>query len=240
MHGAIYWQLNDCWPVASWSSIEFTGRWKALHHFARRFFAPALVSVHLLGGEEPTIGNYRATTLTAADLYTVFDLPEPAEGILAWQIVTLAGQSLLAESKTVTLQPGTSVNHHSIPLKEIMAAHGRDTLYLRTSLEIGGRRASGDTVFLTAPRFLNLPLGKPALSVRMTTDTVAEVILNSEVFLHRVMLELDGLPYQAMTDNYFDLYPQEAKTVTVTFAQAVTTAAVRAAASTYSLVDSYR
>ena len=39
--GALYWQLNDCWPVASWSSIEFTGRWKALHHVARRFFAPA-------------------------------------------------------------------------------------------------------------------------------------------------------------------------------------------------------
>ncbi|MEO5958091.1 MAG: glycoside hydrolase family 2 protein, partial [Opitutaceae bacterium] len=42
--GALYWQLNDCWPVASWSSIEFTGTWKALHHVARRFNAPALVS----------------------------------------------------------------------------------------------------------------------------------------------------------------------------------------------------
>ena len=39
--GALYWQLNDCWPVASWSSIEFPGRWKALQHAARRFFAPA-------------------------------------------------------------------------------------------------------------------------------------------------------------------------------------------------------
>jgi len=38
--GAIYWQLNDCWPVVSWSSIDYTNRWKALHYFAKRFFSP--------------------------------------------------------------------------------------------------------------------------------------------------------------------------------------------------------
>ena len=42
--GAVYWQLNDCWPVISWSSIDYWGRWKALHYYARRFFAPVLVS----------------------------------------------------------------------------------------------------------------------------------------------------------------------------------------------------
>ena len=42
--GAIYWQLNDCWPVISWSSIDYYGRWKALHYYAQRFFSPVLVS----------------------------------------------------------------------------------------------------------------------------------------------------------------------------------------------------
>ncbi len=42
--GAIYWQVNDCWPVASWSSIDYYGRWKALHYMARRFYAPVLLS----------------------------------------------------------------------------------------------------------------------------------------------------------------------------------------------------
>ncbi len=47
--GAIYWQLNDCWPVASWASIDYYGRWKALHYGARRFFAPVLLSCEETG-----------------------------------------------------------------------------------------------------------------------------------------------------------------------------------------------
>lgn len=42
--GAVVWQLNDCWPVASWSSIDYFGRWKALHYYEKRFFAPVLLS----------------------------------------------------------------------------------------------------------------------------------------------------------------------------------------------------
>ena len=44
--GALYWQLNDCWPVVSWASVDYYGRWKALHHRARKFFAPVLISLH--------------------------------------------------------------------------------------------------------------------------------------------------------------------------------------------------
>jgi len=48
--GSIFWQLNDCWPVASWSSIDYYGRWKALQYYARRFYAPILVSPHVEDG----------------------------------------------------------------------------------------------------------------------------------------------------------------------------------------------
>jgi len=51
--GAVVWQLNDCWPVASWASIDYYGRWKALHYYEKRFFAPVLISCH----EEGTLSQ---------------------------------------------------------------------------------------------------------------------------------------------------------------------------------------
>lgn len=44
--GAVYWQVNDCWPGVSWSSIDYFGRWKALHYSAKKFFSPILISIH--------------------------------------------------------------------------------------------------------------------------------------------------------------------------------------------------
>ena len=71
--GALYWQINDCWPVFSWSSLEFGGRWKALHYAARRFFAPALVSAHVPGDEKAGKGNYITNTIHDVNIYTVYD-----------------------------------------------------------------------------------------------------------------------------------------------------------------------
>ena len=63
--GALYWQLNDCWPVVSWSSVDYYGRWKALHYRARKFFAPVLISVH--ENENEKIVNVSNETLTLFD-----------------------------------------------------------------------------------------------------------------------------------------------------------------------------
>ena len=237
--GAIYWQLNDCWPVASWSSIEFTGRWKALHHVARRFFAPALVSVHVPGGEEPTIGNYRRTTIRMAHLYTVYDAPNPAQATLFWEILHLDGRRLTRGSKKIQLRYGESVRQHTLQFEEVMNEFGRDNLYLRTGLQIGGDYVSGDTTFLAPPRFLALPKAKPAIRVRLISTLRAEITLTSPVFLHRVKIDFRDLPFSTMTDNYFDLYPKEAKTITVIFVRAFSIRRIKASVSTYSLSDSY-
>ena len=102
-------KLNDCWPAASWSSIEFTGRWKALHYAARRFYAPALVTAHVPGDETVTIGNYRKSSMDEAHLYTVYDAPAPARGVLSWDVMHIDGQRLGGGSKRVALRPGESV-----------------------------------------------------------------------------------------------------------------------------------
>ena len=236
--GALYWQLNDCWPVASWSSIEHTGRWKALQHIARRFFAPALVSAHVPGTESTILGNYRRSSVRHVHLFTVYDAPRPTRGVLLWDLFHLDGRIILGGRKNVSLRYGRSVRQQSLDLGTPLARHGRDHLYLRIALEIDGRRVSEETVFLTPPRFLSLPRGKTAVVVRQLAPTKALLTFRSPIFQHRFAFDLPGLAHQA-SDNYFELYPGEKKEVLVEFDRTTTKSAIQKALKFQSLVDSY-
>ena len=81
--GSIYWQLNDCWPVASWSSIDYYGRWKALQYYARRFYAPILVSPHLKAGPSRSMSSRTK---------------RPATGDLRLRLMDFDGKVLLDEN----------------------------------------------------------------------------------------------------------------------------------------------
>ena len=218
--GALYWQLNDCWPVASWSSLEFTGRWKALHHHARRFFAPALVSAHVPGDETVGIGNYRHTTVDEVHLYTVYDAPNSSRGRLRWDLFHLDGRILKQGRKAVTLEPGQSIRQKTLRLGAAMARYGRDNLYLRIALDLntGSTRepvwtlASQDTVFLTAPRFMSLPKAKTRCTVRRTAEGTYALSFTSPVFQHRFHVDHPAMEGPG-SDNFFDLYPGETTTV---------------------------
>ncbi len=236
--GALYWQLNDCWPVASWSSIEFNGRWKALHCIARRFFAPAIVSAHVPGEEETITSNYRRTSVREVHLYTVYDGPEPARGLLRWDLCHFNGSRVSGGRKSVALRNGESVRQKTLDLSKAMARHGRDNLYLRIALETGGARVSEDTVFLAPPRFLALPRGRTAVKIAMRSPMGAALTFRSTVFQHRFSFDLPGMAHRS-SDNCFELYPGEKKMVEVELARPQTAGRLKRTLTFRSLVDTY-
>ena len=236
--GSLYWQLNDTWPAASWSSLEFTGRWKALHHAAKRFYAPALVSAHVPGDELTTIGNYRKSTVDDVHLYTVYDAPKPTRAVLGWDLMHLDGRRLSGGTKRVQLRPGESVLQKSLDLRRVVSKHSRDDVYLRIGLDVDDKRVSEETVFLSPPRFMHLPRGTVKAGVKMKDDKTALVTFASPVLQHRLAFDLAGTDYRA-TDNFFELYPDEPRTVTVKLTRKSTAGKVKRALSWRSLVDTY-
>ncbi len=260
--GALYWQLNDCWPVASWSSIEFTGRWKALHYVARRFFSPALVSAAVDGSESIGIGNIRHSNVNTVHLYTTYDGLKPARGTLRWDVFHLDGRVLLRGSKVVALNYGESIRQKTLELARLIATHGRDSLYVRIALNVGASRVNEDTVFLSPPRFMLLPRARTKVDVALAprdksrrpgarrgrTSAVesgasglpyeAFVTFTSSVFQHRFAFDLPGIHYEA-SDNFFELYPRERKTVTLRVAEPLSAPGLRRQLVFQSLVDSY-
>ncbi|HWA84717.1 MAG TPA: glycoside hydrolase family 2 protein, partial [Opitutus sp.] len=237
--GAIYWQLNDCWPAASWSSIEFTGRWRALHHVARRSFAPALVTAEVPGDETATIGNYRRSDVREVRIFTVYDAPAPARGLVRWDVFHIDGRVLRHGRKRVRLRYGESVRQQTIDLATLLAKHGRDSLVVRIALDLGGRCVSEDSVFLTQPRFVKLPENtRTAARVTMATSRRARLTFRSAVFQHRFAFDVPGLTC-ACSDNYFELFPGEPKTVIVDFDRPQTKRGLQRRLRWRSLADTY-
>jgi len=237
--GTLYWQLNDCWPVASWSSLEFGGSWKALHHVARRFYAPLLVSAHVPGDETVAIGNRLKSTVSGMHLFTISDEPRIVRGVARWELWHLDGTVVRRGGKRVVLRPGESVRQTSVDFSREIARCGREKLYVRIALDADDRCVSEDTVFLCPPRMLPLERTRAEVVVRKSSPTKWNLEFTSACFQHRVAFELAGVPLAMATDNWFDLYPGRTKSVTIETAARVDEKKLRAALRVRSLVDSY-
>jgi beta-mannosidase len=236
--GALYWQLNDCWPVASWSSIEYTGRWRALHHAARRFFAPAVVSAHVPGDEIFGINNYRKSTVRRVHIHTSYDGPRPTRGVVRWDVLHLDGRVLLSGRRGIVLRPMQSARHKTLDLAELLAKFGRDRIYVRVALDIGRRRVSEDSALLTLPRFMDLPTAKVKVSIKVKAPRFAVVRFTSPVYQHKFEFDFAGQTFTC-SDNFFDLFPGEAKEVEVDFKARVTSEMLRKSIRRRSLADTY-
>ena len=102
--GSLYWQLNDCWPVASWSSLDYFVRWKALHYFAKRFYQPIFPSVKE--------GN-------PVEFWITNDLNSSNEVILQWKILNSNGDVLLDGSFNSRILPFSSLKLGNIDVSII-------------------------------------------------------------------------------------------------------------------------
>ena len=236
--GALYWQLNDCWPVFSWSSIEFDGTWKALHWAARRFFAPALVSAHIPGEERVDIGNTVVCDVDEVHLYTVYDAPEESRGQVGWTLYHLNGKILDEGSRDVLLNYGESKLCHTLRMRASIDEYGIRNLILRIHLDIGGKRVSEDMLFLTAPRFINFKRDPIQSTLEALPGGGSMLTLRSSTFHPQTMWHFRGFNAKADT-NYIDLYPNEPRTISIEAIQGASLEDMQAALLVRSLVDSY-
>ena len=219
--GAIYWQINDCWPVASWSSIEFRGQWKALHYEAGRFFAPALVSAYVPGDERLGPVNSLVSTIHDVEIFTVYDGIGTRAARIEWEVCHLTTGRIRGGRKNVTLVYGESVRQIRLDFAEEMRRFGARYLYVRVELISGDEVLSRQTVFLTAPRYLALEDAPAKCDIRKLDRLRFELTFRSKVFQHAVAFHFSRTSYRA-TDNYFDLFPGEPRKIEVQLTTATT------------------
>jgi beta-mannosidase len=193
--GSIFWQLNDCWPVASWSSIDYYGRWKALQYYARRFYAPILVSPHIENG--------------SLKVYIVSDETKARAAKLLVRLMDFDGKVLLEDNQAVDVKPLSSKVYLEWPLKKLADAGAKDTsrVFVFAKLTEDTNTVSRSVVYLAPTKEVHL---KPAdLKVEVKPANGHDWIrVSSPVLARDVYLSFGDLDVK-LSDNYFDLLPGE-------------------------------
>ncbi|HTI98948.1 MAG TPA: hypothetical protein VL527_08690, partial [Dongiaceae bacterium] len=142
--GCLFWQYNDCWPVASWASVDYYGRWKALHYAARHFYAPLMVS---------GLENLKEQNMA---LYVTSDQLNATSGVVTWKITDLAGTRLGGGKLSVAIPAQKSVVATKLELAELCRQHGQNNLLVWLKLTVGDREVSRNLVSFARPKELEL------------------------------------------------------------------------------------
>jgi len=217
--GALYWQLNDCWPVASWASIDYYGRWKALHYYARRFYDDVLISPFLHDAK--------------VEVYVVSDKLQPTSATLRTRLLDFSGKVLLQQTKEVALPAQSSGVYLSLEKAELSDKADPRQSFLAFDLDIAGKRVSRNLVFFDVTHNLELPPPKIESTLNKTGEGYS-LQLQSEKLARNVSLSFGDIDAQ-VSDNYFDLLPGEP--VTIDLKSSATLDQLRDALKIISLTD---
>ena len=196
--GAIVWQLNDIWPVASWASIDYYGRWKALQYSEKRFFAPVMISCEEeseLTSRRSVVQEPEGTVPATARLNVTNETWKPVTGIVKWSLRDAGSQVLCEGSREIT------VGAFSSEWAEQLDFTGTDFRenHLVYSFEVDGKTVSEGTVLFTAPKHYNFRDPKLTCSVEGSRITVT-----AENYARYVAIESEDSDL-ILSDNYFDM-----------------------------------
>ncbi len=221
--GSLYWQIDDCWPVASWSSIDYYGRWKALQFYARRFYSNLLITPHVDGQN--------------LNFYVVSVLIKPTQAQLNVSLLDFDGQVLMNTNKAVTVSALRSQSYLSIPVSSLLSGKDTKRIFLLCELLVDGKPVSSNEYFFAPYKNLLMP------TPRITTDVVLtkggfKVSLTTDKFARAVYLNVpdgDGV----FSDNYFDLLPGRKMEVEYRTPNKMLPDQLRSKIKTRSMVDAF-
>lgn len=198
--GAIIWQLNDIWPVASWASIDYYGRWKALHYAAKRFFAPVMISAEEEGelSQNPKINEYHPVPLEKSFRLNVCnETLRDVTGEVVWALRTPDGAIVRQNQQTLTI-PAMSAKW----LDKVDCADASLTgHYVSFAFVVDDVAVSEGTCIFCAPKHFEFV--NPRLTVETRGDTL---VVTSHAYAKQVWLESEDADL-LLDDNAFDMNP---------------------------------
>jgi len=197
--GTLFWQHNDCWPVASWSSRDYYGRWKAQHYFAREAYRDILVS--------PLQENENL------NIYVVSDRLKDTKALLTIQMIDLNGTMINSYKKSVHVMANVSEKLFSVKLRDLLKDKNKKEVVAHVQLEATDHSVYQNNYFFVPQKEIDYPETNISRSIKAINGGF-EVTLQSEKFNRGVFLSISGGD-NFFDNNYFDLLPNKIMTVKV-------------------------
>ncbi|WP_342481128.1 glycoside hydrolase family 2 protein [Paenibacillus sp. FSL L8-0340] len=193
--GTLYWQMNDCWPVASWAGMDYYGRWKALQYTVRKSFQELLLSIEEMDGEN-------------LQVHAVSDLQQALAGELVLRLYDFSGSLLREWTQPVQLEADSAAVIFAVPTAELLQGNDPKQVVLVASLLADGSLLERKEHYFAAAK--DSKLNRPVLTVSEIPGSL-DFTVSSDVLARGVYLtaEEEGI----FSDNFFDLLPGEPKTV---------------------------
>jgi len=197
--GALYWQINDIWPVASWASIDYYGRFKALQYAAKRFYAPVIISC-METGETDTRSSVNLERSvygyeTKAQLCLTNDTFDAVTGVVRWALRNSDAEVIKSGKETV------SVDSFSVKWLEEMDFDRTDVNnnYMSYEYEVDGTVVSEGTVLFTAPKYFEFK--NPNLTCKVDGN---KITVYADAYARMVEIYSPDSDF-VLSDNYFDM-----------------------------------
>ena len=200
--GTLYWQLNDSWPVVSWSGIDYYGNWKAMHYHVRDAFKPLTIDIYEENGK---IG-----------IFTLSDkLQDENDLKLEIELKDFSGKNIRKIKKIITAKANDSKKVLEVKSSDFVTETERKNSFLLVRLsDKKGKLITQEIHYFDAPKNLNLPETTIQKTIkkeeRKLTITFKSKMLAKDVF---VEIPIQGAKF---SDNFFDLLPGEKKVITIT------------------------
>ncbi|MBN2651076.1 MAG: glycoside hydrolase family 2 protein [Spirochaetales bacterium] len=221
--GALYWQLNDCWPVASWSSIDYYGRWKALQYFAKRFYEPVYCSV--------------AESRRDVEFWGVNDRNYPVETTLKWTIAKADGTIVNEGEKTTTLPAADSVKIEYLDLrKETFGVKKHQLLIYWELYDAEGKMIVKGGRTFSEPKKIWLKNPKLETTIAKSAANTFKLDIKANEMAMYVYIKNNTHDFRA-SDNFFYLKKGEVYTITVTTPEDLSLDEFKSTTKTESLYD---
>ena len=194
--GSLFWQHNDCWPVASWSSRDYYGRWKAQHYFARKAYDMILVSPVVMDGQ-----------LT---VHLVSDYLKPVRGKFTLKVMDMEGNIIYSKAETTKTPVNSSKLIFKSDIKKISGNASFNDIIIYTEFQTSNKTYT-NIAYTAEQKFMNYRPANIKWKIKKINDGY-ELLLTSEVFARGVFLSLPGID-SFFEDNYFDLLPHSPKVI---------------------------